>query len=54
MKDTPAPRRRRVIAPAKLVKSAYLESENDVDRFLEALRAELSEALANNERIEIR
>ncbi len=54
VKDTPAPRRRRVIAPAKLVKSAYLESENDVDRFLEALRAELSEALANNERIEIR
>ena len=45
---------RRVISPVKLVKSSYLESQADVDAFLDDLRRELTDALAKNERIEIR
>ena len=52
--DKPAIRPRRVVSPVKLVKSAYLESQADVDAFLDDLREELTAALARNERIEIR
>ena len=52
--DKPAIRPRRVVSPVKLVKSAYLESQADVDAFLDDLRTELTAALARNERIEIR
>ena len=52
--DKPVLRLRRVISPVKLVKSTYLESQADVDTFLDDLRTELSDALARNERIEIR
>ncbi|MCY4587728.1 MAG: BREX system P-loop protein BrxC [Bryobacterales bacterium] len=52
--DKPAIRLRRVVSPVKLVKSAYLESQADVDSFLDDLRTELNAALARNERIEIR
>ena len=45
---------RRVVSPAKLVDSTYLESQADVDAFLDDLRTELTDALAKNERIEIR
>jgi hypothetical protein len=45
---------RRVIEPAKLVQSVYLETKADVDGFLETLRTELERAIANKERIEIR
>jgi hypothetical protein len=44
----------RVIKPATLVKSGYLESSSDVDEFIEVLRSTMDEALANDERIEIR
>ena len=47
-------RPRRVVSPGKLVKSPYLESQVDVDAFLDDLRTELTDALARNERIEIR
>ena len=47
-------RPRRVVSPVKLVKSPYLESQVDVDAFLDDLRTELTDALARNERIEIR
>ena len=47
-------RPRRVVSPVKLVKLPYLESQADVDAFLEDLRRELTDALARNERIEIR
>ena len=47
-------RPRRVVSPVKLVKSLYLESQVDVDAFLDDLRTELTDALARNERIEIR
>ncbi len=40
--------------PGKLVKSSYLESQADVNAFLDDLRKELTDALARNERIEIR
>ncbi len=52
--DKPAVRPRRVVSPVKLVKSIYIESQADVDVFLDDLRTELSDALARNERIEIR
>ena len=52
--DKPAIRPRRVVCPVKLVKSTYLESQADVDAFLDDLREELTAALARNERIEIR
>ena len=47
-------RPRRVVSPVKLVKSPYLESQADVDAFLDDLRTELTDALARSERIEIR
>ena len=45
---------RRVILPINLVKATYLETQADVDAFLEDLRAELADAISKNERIEIR
>ena len=45
---------RRIVSPAKFVTSSYLESQDDVDVFLDDLRRELTDALARNERIEIR
>ena len=52
--DQPAVKPRRIISPVKLVKSPYLESQADVDAFLNELRKELTDALTKNERIEIR
>ena len=45
---------RRVIEPAKLMQSPYLETKTDVDGFLEKLRSLLEQAITNEERIEIR
>ena len=55
-KPTPAPqvKKQKVVKPADLAGTSYLESREDVDRFLEALRQELERAIANNERIQIR
>ena len=52
--DKPVVRPRRVVSPGKFVKSSYLETQIDVDAFLDDLRTELTDALAKNERIEIR
>ena len=52
--DKPVVKPRRVVSPGKFVTSSYLESQDDVDAFLEDLRKELADALAKNERIEIR
>ena len=52
--DKPVVKPRRVISPVKLVKLPYLETQIDVDAFLDDLRRELTDALARNERIEIR
>lgn len=52
--DKPVVRPRRVVSPVRLVKLPYLESQADVDAFLDDLRKELTEALARNQRIEIR
>ena len=54
VQDKPVVRPRRVVSPVKLVKLPYLESQADVDAFLEDLRRELTDALARNQRIEIR
>jgi hypothetical protein len=45
---------RRVVQPASLVPKHYLETQAEVDEFLSALTPKLQDALANNERIEIR
>ena len=45
---------RRVVSPINLAKTTYLETQADVDAFLEDLRAELADAISKNERIEIR
>ncbi len=47
-------KKKRVVQPAKLVQSAYLETQPDVDGFLDRLRRELEQAIANEERVEIR
>ena len=52
--DKPVVKPRRVVSPGKFVKSSYLESKADVNTFLDDLREELADALAKNERIEIR
>jgi hypothetical protein len=51
---TPVVKKQRVIKPAEMVKTTYLETHDDVDGFLDALRRELEKALASNERIQIR
>ena len=53
-KDKPVVKSRRIVSPAKFVTSPYLESQADVDDFLDDLRKELTDALLKNERIEIR
>jgi hypothetical protein len=45
---------RKEIKPSSLVKTTYLETRDDVDRFLDALRRELEDALARGQRIQIR
>ncbi|MDP3597519.1 MAG: BREX system P-loop protein BrxC, partial [Nitrospirota bacterium] len=50
----PILKKKRVIEPAKLVPDPYLETQEDVECFLQRLRTELEQALAENERIEIR
>jgi hypothetical protein len=45
---------RKEIKPSLLVKSPYLETQDDIDGFLDALRRELQDALARGERIQIR
>ena len=45
---------RKEVKPSQLVKSPYLETQDDVDGFLDALRQELQSALARGERIQIK
>jgi hypothetical protein len=47
-------KKQRIIKPTEIMKAAYLETPDDVNNFLNALRQELENALANNERIQIR
>lgn len=51
---TPAVKKQRVIKPAELMKGKYLETQDDVNTFIDTLRQELDQALANSERIQIR
>jgi hypothetical protein len=56
---TPAPqpvvvKKQRVVVPSKIVKTAYLETPEQVEAFLEDLRIELEAAIAKHERIQIR
>jgi len=51
---TPVVKKQRIIKASDLMKATYLETPDDVNAFLEALRQELQKALANGERIQIR
>jgi hypothetical protein len=50
----PPVKKQRVIKPADMVRTLYLETMDDVAGFLDALRRELEKAIASNERIQIR
>ena len=50
----PVLKSRGVIKPVDVVNQDYLETENDVDQFVAKLRSELTKAIENGERIEIR
>jgi hypothetical protein len=50
----PVVKKQRIVKPADLVKSTYLETSDDVNGFLDVLRMELEQAIARNERIQIR
>ena len=50
----PAIKKQRVIKPAELMKGKYLETQDDVNAFIDTLRQELEQALAKSERIQIR
>jgi len=50
----PVVKPRRTIRPADLVKTTYLETEDDVDGFLDVLKNQLHDAIAKGERIQIR
>jgi hypothetical protein len=52
--NNPVIKKQRVVRPAGLVQTTYLETADDVNSFLDALRQELEQAIANNERIQIR
>ena len=58
VKEPPAPppavRPSKIIAPMELMKKPYLETESDVQEFIDALTSELLAALAENTRIRIR
>ena len=47
-------KKERVIKPVDFVKTAYLETTADVNDFMGTLRKELDDALAHNERVQIR
>ncbi len=50
----PPVKKQRIVKPADIMKTTYLETSDDVNGFLDALRQELEKAIANNERIQIR
>jgi hypothetical protein len=50
----PAIKKQRVVKPSSLLKTSYLETTEDVDRFISDLRQTLEAAIKNNERIQIR
>jgi hypothetical protein len=54
VESSPLVKRQRIVKPADIMKTTYLESSDDVNGFLDALREELEKAIANNERIQIR
>ena len=51
---TPKVKKQRIVKPAEFMELTYLETKDDVNRFLGALREELEDALAKNERVQIR
>lgn len=54
VKDKALPKKRRVIRAAELSVSTYLEDQAQVDAFIDALRTELTRAIDEGERVEIR
>jgi hypothetical protein len=55
-KPNPSPivKKQRVIKAGELVGSPYLETQEQVDAFIQTLKAELEKAIASNERVQVR
>jgi len=47
-------KKRRIVQAAKLAPDGFLETQADVDAYLDKLRRALESAIENNERVEIR
>lgn len=54
--QAPAPyvKKIRILKPYELAQKTYLESQEDIEAFLDRLRTELEQAIANDQRVEIR
>jgi len=50
----PTVKKQRIVEPAKMVKTSYIETLEEVNSFIKTLREELEEAIAKDERIKIR
>ena len=50
----PTIKTRRVVEPSRLVLKTYLETLEDVNAFLDRLRAEMEDAIHKGERIQVR
>ncbi|MNG36791.1 hypothetical protein D3C84_1239350 [compost metagenome] len=47
-------KKRRIVDAQQLAGSGYIETQADIDNFLTKLRNELEQAIADNQRVEIR
>jgi len=54
LESPPKFKKPKVLIPKTLTTKTYLESQNDIEEFLAALRKELEAAIAQDERVEIR
>jgi hypothetical protein len=50
----PTVKKQRIVEPAKMVKTPYIETLEEVNGFIKTLREELEEAISNDERVKIR
>jgi hypothetical protein len=50
----PTIKKQRIVEPAKMVKTPYIETLEEVNGFIKTLREELEEAISNDERVKIR
>jgi hypothetical protein len=54
IESKPTVKKQRIVEPAKMVKTSYIETLEEVNGFIKILREELEDAISNDERIKIR